>query len=228
LSRWRVSCTIVAGLAASLALAACGGGTRQGAAEPQANFPVTVVKQSFPPSQTLSQHTHMVLVVRNAGTKPIPDLAVAVCNVTCAFRPGLPAGEGTSAQPFASDISQQGVGNPSRPTWVVDRPPGTCTGVTGYSCASGGPGGDVTSDANTWALGVPLKPGHTATFDWALTAVSMGQHTVAWQLAAGLAGKAKAVLADGSIPHGAFTVSVSAKPAQQYVNNAGQIVSGSQ
>jgi hypothetical protein len=226
-SRWRVSCTIVAGLSASLALAACGGGTRQDAAEPQANFPVTVVKQSFPPSQTLSQHTHMVLVVRNTGSKPIPDLAVTVCNTTCSFRPGLPSGEGTSAQPFASNITEQGAGNPSRPTWVVDRPPGTCTGVTGYSCANGGPGADVTSNANTWALGVPLKPGHTATFDWTLTAVSMGQHTVAWQLAAGLAGKAKAVLADGSIPHGAFTVSVSAKPAQQYVNNAGQIVSGS-
>jgi hypothetical protein len=225
-SGWRVSCKIVTALSASLTLAACGGGARQDAGEPQGKFTVTVLKQAFPPSQTLSQHTHMVLVVRNTGNKPIPGLAVTVCNVTCAYGPEVPQGEGTSAQPFASNITQQGAANPSRPIWVIDRPPGTCTGVAGYSCANGGPGSEVTSNANTWALGNPLKPGHTATFDWALTAVSMGRHTVAWQLAAALGGKAKAVLTDGSIPHGSFTVSVSAKPAQQYVNNAGQIVTG--
>ena len=47
---------------------------------------------------------------------------------------------------------------------------------------------------------------------------------VAWEVAAGLNGKAKAVLADGSLPHGTFTVNVSSAPAQTYVNNNGQIV----
>ena len=47
---------------------------------------------------------------------------------------------------------------------------------------------------------------------------------VAWEVAAGLNGKAKAVTADGSLPHGTFTVYISTAPAQTYVNNNGQIV----
>ena len=46
-------------------------------------------------------------------------------------------------------------------------------------------------------------------------------------MAAGLNGKAKAVLSGGSLPHGTFTVNVSNAPAQTYVNNNGQIVTTS-
>ena len=81
----------------------------------------------------------------------------------------------------------------------------------------------MTVDANTWALG-PLKPHQTATFTWAVTAVSTGHHVVAWEVSAGLGGKAKAVLSNGSIPNGTFPVTISTAPAQSYVNNAGQIV----
>jgi hypothetical protein len=57
-----------------------------------------------------------------------------------------------------------------------------------------------------------------------VTAVSAGSHVVAWQVAAGLNGKAKAVLADGSQPGGTFAVHITRKPQQSYVNNAGKVV----
>ena len=61
--------------------------------------------------------------------------------------------------------------------------------------------------------------------DWALTAVKAGRHVVAWEVAAGLNGKAKAVVAGrGGLPHGTFTVHVGSQPPQSYVNNNGQIV----
>jgi hypothetical protein len=43
-------------------------------------------------------------------------------------------------------------------------------------------------------------------------------------VAAGLNGKARAVLADGSQPHGKFAVHISTSPPQTYVNNSGKIV----
>ncbi|HUA48693.1 MAG TPA: hypothetical protein VMA77_25900, partial [Solirubrobacteraceae bacterium] len=71
-------------------------------------------------------------------------------------------------------------------------------------------------------------PGHTAKFDWAVTAVAPGRHVVAWEVAAGLNGKAKAVLQGrGGLPHGKFTVTIHNAPSESYVNNNGQIVTTS-
>ena len=206
------------GVVASLALAACGSGSNQAANEPSGKFKVVCRRREFPSSQTLSQHAHLVLALRNAGSKAIPDLAVTICNVTCSYK--APKGEGSSAGAFASDVNLPYVSNPSRPIWVVDRGPGPCR----YSCLNGGPGAYVTAYANTWALGHKLRPGQTVSFDWAVTAVTPGSHVVAWQVAAGLNGKAKAVLANGMQPSGTFVVKVNSKPQQSYVNNAGQIV----
>jgi hypothetical protein len=169
--------------------------------------------------QRLSQHTHLVITVRNAGTKTIPNVAVTICNVTCVYSPNLPVGEGTSVAAFAEYLDQPYLASHSRPVWIVDHPPGPCT----YSCSTGGPGGAVSAYSNTWALGA-LAPGQTVTFDWGLTAVRSGSHTVAWEVAAGLNGKARAVLPDGSQPQGTFTVNVSRKPAISYVNDKGQII----
>jgi hypothetical protein len=201
----------------ALALAACGGGQRQDAGEPSGKFTVSVSTASFPTAQTMAQHSHLAIAVRNAGTKAIPNVAVTICNVTCAYP--APKGEGSSSQAFAAGINQSYLANPSRPLWVVDRGPGQC----GYSCQNGGQGAGVTAYSNTWALG-RLAPGHTVRFDWAVTAVQAGRHVVAWEAAAGLNGKAKAVLADGTNPHGSFAVDVRSAPAQSYVNNNGQIV----
>jgi hypothetical protein len=208
---------MVAGLGVSLALSACGGGQNQAASEPGGNFAVTVSTAKFPASQRLAQHTHLVIEVHNTGSKPIPNVAVTICNVTCAYP--APKGEGSSSQAFGADIGQSYVANPSRPLWVIDRAPGVC----GFSCKNGGQGAAVTAYANTWALG-RLAPGKTARFDWAVTAVQAGKHVLAWQVAAGLNGKAKAVLSNGSAPKGRFAVNVGTAPAQSYVNNNGQVV----
>jgi hypothetical protein len=211
------SCGIIAGLGAALVLSACGSGAEQNATEPLGKFRVAISTASFPHSQKLAQHSHLVIAVRNSGTKTIAHLAVTICNVTCAYP--APKGEGTAAQAFAAAINQPYLASSSRPMWIVDQAPGPCQ----YSCQNGGQGGGVTAYSNTWALG-PLRPGRTIRFDWKVTAVQPGKHVVAWQVAAGLNGRAKAVLADGTQPHGTFVVDVSSKPEQAYVNNSGKIV----
>jgi hypothetical protein len=197
--------------------------------EPRASFTVSVPTSTFPSAQTLSEHTHLVLAIRNDSNKTIPNIAVTLCNVTC--QSGASPGEGTYAQPFAAGPGAPTPGsqapsneNASYQVWIVDKPPGPCTGRSGYSCAGGSYGGAVTYDNNTWALG-PLKPGRTARFDWAVVAVTPGHHVVAWVVSAGLSGKAKAVLSNGQTPQGSFPVTISSKPGQSYVNNNGQIVS---
>jgi hypothetical protein len=179
---------------------------------------VAISSASFPSSQTLAENTHLVINVRNTGRKTIPDVAVSICNVTCSAN--APPGQGTSAAAFAQSLNQQYLASTSRAVWIVNRAPGACH----YSCQNGGQGAAVTAYSNTWALG-SLKPGKTVRFDWAVTAVAPGKHVVAWQVAAGLNGKAKAVLADGSQPEGTFSVHISSGPQQSYVNNQGHIVS---
>jgi hypothetical protein len=208
----RSSGTIAAG-AAVLALSACGGGSNQAANEPSGNFPVDVSTATFPASQRLAEHTHLVITVRNAGNKTIPDVAVTITN---------PA-TGTAAQAFgyllSASGSSQGLASRSRPVWIIDRPPGPCT----YSCSSGGPGGAVTAYSNTWALG-PLRPGATAKFVWGVTPIKPGKYVVAYRVAAGLNGNAKAVLSSGEPPKGRFTVTVHSAPQQAFVNDRGQVI----
>lgn len=178
-----------------------------------------VTAATFPGSQRLAEHTHLVISVRNVGNKTIPNLAVTICNTTCSYP--ARAGEGTSVAAFAQYLNQPGLANHSRPVWIVDQPPGGC----GYSCANGGAGADVSADANTWQGG-QLKPGATRTFSWALTAVAPGKFVVAWEIAADIYGKAKAVLPSGALPHGRFNVNIAQAPAQSYVNDNGQVVQG--
>ena len=205
-------------IATSVVLAACGGGARQDASEPSGNFPVSIAVAKFPLQQRLAGHTRLTIAVTNTGKRTIPDVSVTLCNVTCAYP--APTGEGTSVEAFADYLNEPGLASHSRPVWVVDRPPGPC----GYSCQAGGEGAYYTSDANTWAAG-KLKPGATANFTWGVTAVATGTHTVAWEVSAGLYGKARAVLPGGGLPHGAFPVTISHAPAQSFVNSSGKIVS---
>jgi hypothetical protein len=213
----RRHCAGIAVIAAAVALASCGTTAPRPAADVSGTFEVTVTQASFPASQRLSEHTHMVIAVRNAGARTIPNIAATVCNVTCAYP--APPGQGTSAAAFAAGINDPSVGNPSRPTWVVDSAPGPCQS----SCNAGGPGSGVTAYSNTWALGA-LAPGQTKVFDWAVTAVDPGKHVVAWVVAGALSGSARAVLMAGAAAHGTFTVEVHSKPAQSYVSDSGQVV----
>lgn len=229
--------TFFGGLAAVLAVSGCGGGSPQNAKAPSGRFPVQV-SAVFPAAQRLSEHTHLVIAVRNVGQRPIPDVAVTICNVTCTYP--APVGEGTSVAAFSQCVGapgqsclqtaqSEGVANRSRPVWVVERPPEGPSGSCGYSCANGGAGADTSAEANTWQRGTPLKPGGTAIFDWGLTAVAPGKFTVAWEVSGDLYGNAKAVVASGSspcgkIPCGTLPVTISSAPSETYVNDAGQIV----
>jgi hypothetical protein len=222
--RWRgSSAAIAAGVAATVALTACGGGQRQDANEKAGIYHVDVTS-SFPQTQRLAQSTHFVVTVRNVDRrKTIPNVAVTICNVSCSYlATGRGNGEGTSVQAFANKLQMQGLASDSRPVWIVDRAPNPGNKCT-YSCQQGGPGGAVTAYSNTWALG-PLKPGQSTTFDWKVTAVKSGNYTVAWQVAAGLNGKAKARTTAGVLPQGKFAVLIKNAPQQSYVNDNGQVV----
>jgi hypothetical protein len=215
LSGWRPRSTWVIAVTAAAALTSgCGSGSRQDASEPIGNFPVRVTAATFPASQRLAEHTNMVISVTNSGQKTIPNIAVTI----------LDSKNGTAAQAFGSDIgtTSSDLASRSRAVWIVDRAPEK-GGVCGYSCQQGGPGGAVTTYSNTWALG-PLAPGKTVTFNWAVTPVQSGTHTIRYEIAAGLNGKAKAVDGSGKQPTGAFHVIVHQAPQRSYVNDNGQVI----
>jgi hypothetical protein len=109
---------------------------------------------------------------------------------------------------FASRSQEAGVADASRAVWVIDD----------------GPRGGDTAYTDTWALG-RLAPGQTRRFVWKVTAVQAGTHTVKWQVAAGLNGRAKAVLAGNRAPSGSITVDVSDQPARSRVDpDTGRVV----
>lgn len=102
---------------------------------------------------------------------------------------------------FAKDSDQPGLADPSRPVWIVDE----------------APEGGVSAYTDTWSLGT-LAPGQTRTFRWAVTAVQAGTHSVSYRVAAGLDGKAKALLPSGAAPEGTFEVAIAEEPAEARVD----------
>jgi hypothetical protein len=180
---------LIAAGAATLAVAGCGGGERQDAAEPSGTFQVDVVRASFPTKQHLAQPERFVIAVRNTGDRAVPNVAVTVSS-------------------FAERSEQTGLADPERAVWIIDD----------------SPRGGQTAYTNTWALG-RLPPGQTRRFVWRVTAVQAGTHTVKWQVAAGLNGKAKATLSGNRAPAGSVTVDVSDKPGQARVDpKTGKVV----
>jgi len=89
----------------------------------------------------------------------------------------------------------------TRPIWVVDEPPLNST----------------TAFTNTWAVG-EVPSGETRTLDWKVAAVRSGTYTLRFRVAAGLDGKAKARLPDGSIPKGSFIARISDKPRKPKID----------
>jgi hypothetical protein len=180
---------LIAAGAATLAVAGCGGGERQDAAEPSGTFKVDVVRASFPTKQHLAQPERFVIAVRNTGDRAVPNVAVTVSS-------------------FAERSEQAGLADPERAVWIIDD----------------SPRGGQTAYTNTWALG-RLPPGQTRRFVWRVTAVQAGTHTVKWQVAAGLNGKAKATLSGNRAPAGSVTVDVSDKPGQARVDpKTGEVI----
>jgi hypothetical protein len=183
----------------ALALAGCGGGESQDSNEPSGTYPVDIVQATFPTSQRLAEKSALVIVVRNAGNKDVPNVAVTVESGE--------ADQTASAAAFAEASAQPGLADPSRPVWVLDS----------------GPRGGITAYTNTWALGL-LKPGQTKTFVWRVTAVKSGVHAIRYRVAAGLDGKAKAVIASGGPAEGQFTIRISNRPADARVGEDGQVI----
>jgi hypothetical protein len=199
---------------AVLVLAACGTGPRQDVKEPSGRFPVDVVTATFPGKQKLAKRSDLVIAVRNAGSKTIPNLAVTVGG-------------------FERRRNDPRLADPNRPVFVLNGerekignvPEATEGGPRGCGTTQGGTP-DAPAPTSTWACG-PLKPGATRTFRWSVTAVAAGPFKISWRLAAGLYGKAKAVGAAGQPVAGGFSGRISNRPPQARVSDNGHsIVSG--
>ncbi len=195
-------------VSASAALAAgCGGGTREDAHEPDATFTVAVVHSRFPALQAVARPVTMTLGVRNTSTATMPNVAVTIDSFS-----------------YVSNFPE--LASSKRPIWVIEQGPGAVAKRPVQSQAISPPGGGQTAYVNTWALGA-LPPGATRTFAWHVTPVKPGLYTVHYTVAAGLAGRSRARLANGAIPHGHFTVAIAPRPPATHVNPAtGQVEPG--
>jgi hypothetical protein len=188
------------------AFAGCGGGERQDANEPEGDFAIEVVSSSFPETQKLAQSSDLAITVRNAGDQTVPNIALTVSGLN--FR-----------------ATQPGLADAERPQFVVNGVPREIGGFPEAKDAT--PLGCDTAYVNTWACG-PLKPNQQKTFRWSVTAVQAGAFRVAWRVAAGLDGKAKAVAAGGGpAPRGSFSGTISdAAPDVRVADDGKSIVNG--
>jgi hypothetical protein len=184
------------------AVIGCGGGERQDEDEPSGNFDVEVVDASFPKTQKLGKSAELELTVRNAGDEAVPNLAVTV--------------NGFGYRREETDLS-----DPTRPRFAVN---GLPVEIGGFPEArEAAPRGCDTAYVNTWACG-ELAPDAERTLRWTVTAVVSGPYKVDYRVAAGLNGKAKAVVSGGGVPEGSFAGTVSDKPNHTVIGPDGKTV----
>ena len=200
----------ISGLAAALAgvalLSGCGG-TRQDAHEAKTSYEVQIVRASFPTSQAIARPTTLELAVHNPGAQPVPNLAVTVDSFN-----------------YASNYPELAANK--RPVWSIERGPGAVAKPPVDTQEVTLPGSGQTAYTNTWALG-PLGSGQTRVFSWSVVPVLAGLHTVRYAGAAGLSGKAHAVLSGGGPAQGQFAVNIAAAPPVTYVDpNTGKVRTG--
>jgi hypothetical protein len=197
-------CALVA--CALVAVAGCGGGERQDENEAEGSFPVEVVSAEFPEEQKLAKSSDLLVTVRNAGGKTIPNIAMTV--------------EGFDERKGDPELA-----DPSRPVFALN---GVQVEIAGFPEAKeAAPRGCDTAYVNTWACG-PLRPNEQKTFRWSVTAVKAGNFDIEWKVAAGLDGKARAVAPGGGpAPRGKFAGSISDEPPDSRVADDGKtVVSG--
>jgi hypothetical protein len=133
-------------------------------------------------------------------------LVVEVRNTSKATLPDV----AVTVDSFSTRSERSDLADAQRPVWVIDRPPE----------------GSTTAYTNTWALG-PMFAGETKRFVWRVTPVQPGTHRVRVRIAAGLAGRAKAVLAGDRVPERELTVRISSRPARARVDpETGAVVHG--
>ncbi len=198
----RVSGVVLA-LAATALAAGCGA-ARQDAHEAKGEFPLQVLGASFPARQSIAKPATFELRVENTGRHTVPNIAVTV-------------------DAFSYTSSYPRLASSQRPVWVIEEGPGAQPSSPVESESVSPPGGGQTAYVNTWALG-PLAPGSSQTFEWHVVPVKAGTYTVHYALAAGLAGKARAVASSSGAISGALTASIASKPGTRHVNPASGLV----
>lgn len=190
---------IALGASACAGLLAGCGEAKQDASEPSGSYEVQVTHASFSKPEAVAKPAILTIAVRNGGGKALPNIAVTVDSLS--YRASTPA-----------DLADS-----ERPLWVIDSGPGPIAKPPVETTEVNPPGGAQTAFVHTWALG-RLAPHATKVFHWKLTPVRPGTHTVHYEIAAGLYGKAKAVSASGRAVHGTLTVSVAGTPPARHVN----------
>jgi hypothetical protein len=199
----------LAALGAFAALVASGcGGAEQSAGEPSRTFQLALSGVSFQGHQSISKPAALKISVHNPDSRTVPNVAVTIDSFSYVEKyPELAADK--------------------RPIWVVEQGPGEPPREPVQSQAVSPPGGGQTAYVNTWALG-PLAPGATRTFEWKVVPVKAGRHEVHYEIAAGLAGKAKAAPPSGGRAlKGVLTADIAATPPSRHVDpSTGRVVAG--
>lgn len=198
-------------------VAACGGGgERQDADEPVGEFPVDVAKARFPAHQRLAETSDLELSVENVGDQPLPNLAVTIWT-----------GEQKADGSFNIRLGDPQLSNPNRPVWILENeyPKLLTPGLDRKELDKAPTAGATAAQTDTFQFG-ELPPGESKTVVWRVTPVRPGTYTVHYEVAAGLEGKARAVTGDGSPVKGEFVVTITDKPPQTCVNEAGEVVAG--
>ncbi len=196
------------GACAALVAGGCGGGTRQDAGEQARSYRLQLSAVSFQRKQSIAKPASLRLSVHNADSRAVPNLAVTLNSFYY-----------TEKYPeLAAD---------KRPIWVVEQGPGAVSAPPVQSESVSPPGGGQTAYVNTWALG-RLAPGATQTFEWKVVPVKSGAHEVRYEIAAGLAGRAKARPVSGGQPlSGVLSAEIAPAPPARHVDPAtGRVVAG--
>lgn len=186
---------------------------RQDAGEPTGDFPVEVVEAKLPEKQRLAETSNLVLEVRNSGSETIPDLSVTI-NTRASDLSAEQAGIANGS--FSIRVDREDVAVQTRPIWILNE---GWPKLNGSATSAGA----QRAQTNTYSFG-ELGPGQSATMTWNLNAVAAGDYTVAWVVAAGLSGKAKAVDAAGQSVEGEIQVEIQSKPAKVRVDDQGEVV----
>jgi hypothetical protein len=205
---------LAAAAAVSIGLVACGDEERQDVDEPSAEFPVNVRDAKFPTNQRLAQTSDLRLAIENIGEETVPDLAVTIYT-----------GDEKAGGPFDIRSDQPGLADPNRPVWILesDYPKLLTPGLDPDELDEAPSAGAEAAQTDTFSFGA-VAPADAKDIVWRVTAVEPGTYTVHYEVAAGLQGKAKAVTGDGSPVEGEFVVTITDKPPQARVNDAGEVV----
>ncbi|HEY5286530.1 MAG TPA: hypothetical protein VIJ50_05455 [Solirubrobacteraceae bacterium] len=175
------------------------GGSQRNAHEVAGTYPVEILRTRFPAKQAIARDERFTLVVRNAGERTIPNIAVTLDSFY-----------------YSSSYPKLSVSR--RPVWIVNTGPGKVSSSPPVQTEEvNPPGGGETAFVNTWALGA-LAPHASRAFIWHVTPVKAGLHTVHYTVSAALDGKARARLVGGGLAAGSLTASIAPAPPPTHVN----------